>query len=99
MNCSGMPPEGMVLAVASTVAPPRRRRFTTASPIPLLPPVTRHRLPVNSLASYGTLGALIRLSVRFLRYDLRFLRGLWRAMHHRVGVFDASTVSAGMLFE
>ena len=30
-----------------------------ASPIPLVPPVTRIRLPVNSFASYGTLDALM----------------------------------------
>src|SRR4029077_9523209 len=59
MNCSELPPAGMVLAVASTVPPPRTRRFTIASPIPLVPPVTRIRLPVNSFASYGTLDALI----------------------------------------
>src|SRR3989442_11617867 len=32
-------------AVAMTVAPPRTRRFTMASPMPLVPPVTRTRLP------------------------------------------------------
>src|SRR6185436_11608581 len=59
MNCSGLPLVGTFLAVASTVPPPRLRRFTTASPIPFVPPVTRMRLPVNSFASYGTLGVLI----------------------------------------
>src|SRR5712691_4053041 len=102
MNCSAPPPFGMLLAVTSTLPPPRRRRSTTASPIPLLPPVTRIRLPVNSFASYGTLDALMErnaCSMRFLRYDLWFLRGLRRVMHHRVGVLDTAAVSAGMLFE
>src|SRR5215510_11015557 len=49
----------MLLATVSTTPPPRRIRFTIASPIPLLPPVTRIRLPVNSFASNGTLAALI----------------------------------------
>src|SRR5437870_12939265 len=99
MNCSGMPPAGTVLAVASTVAPPRRRRFTMASPIPLLPPVTRVRLPVNSFASYGTLDALMKgnaCSMRFLRHDLRLLRGLRRVVNHRVAVFHPDAVSAGL---
>ena len=37
--------------------------------------------------------------MRFLRHDLRFLRGLRRVMHHRVGVFDASTISTGVLLQ
>src|SRR5437762_576154 len=48
MNCSASPLLGMLLAVAITVPPPPHKRFTMASPIPLLPPVTRIRLPVNS---------------------------------------------------
>src|SRR3954464_14912698 len=59
MNCSGLAPAGVVLAVASTVAPPRSRRFTMASPIPLVPPVTRTRLPLNSCGSQGMLGDLM----------------------------------------
>src|SRR6266511_1069674 len=59
MNCWGSPFAGMPLATASTAPPPRRRRFTMAAPIPLLPPVTRIRLPVNSLPSHGTLDSPI----------------------------------------
>src|SRR5262245_18980856 len=59
MNCWGSQSAGMLLATASTAPPPSRRRFTMAAPIPLLPPVTRTRLPVNSFASYGILGAFI----------------------------------------
>src|SRR2546429_5964862 len=64
MNRLGLPPAGIVLAVASTVPPPRRRRFTMASPIPLVPPVTSIRLPVNSFASHGTLASLMIWSSR-----------------------------------
>src|SRR5262245_36257488 len=59
MNCSGLPPVGMVRAVVSTLPPPRIKRLKMASPIPLVPPVTRIRLPVNSLASYGMFDAPI----------------------------------------
>src|SRR5262245_30750667 len=87
MNCSGFPPAGMFRAVASTVPPPRRKRSTTASPIPFVPPVTRIRSLVNSLASYGILDAfiifdllvLLRCEVveeNFLRkWQKHFLRG------------------------
>jgi len=37
--------------------------------------------------------------MRFLRHDLRLLRGLRCVMNHRVGVFDADAVSAGLLLE
>src|SRR5262249_16423603 len=59
MNCWGSPSAGMLLAAASTAPPPCRRRFTMAAPIPLLPPVTRVRLPGTSFASNGTLAGLI----------------------------------------
>src|SRR5437899_11746954 len=79
MNCFGLLPAGMVLAVVSTVPPARRRRFTMASPIPLVPPVTRIRLPVNSFASYGKLDALmvLRKIPQFPERDViaRALRG------------------------
>src|SRR2546423_14012859 len=39
---------GRVRAVVRTVAPASRSRAATASPIPLLPPVTSTRLPANS---------------------------------------------------
>jgi hypothetical protein len=45
--------ESIRRAVVITVAPARLRRFTIASPMPLVPPVTRTRLPVNSFASNG----------------------------------------------
>src|SRR5689334_22137678 len=59
MKFSRLPPVGIVLAVVSAVPPPRTKRLTMASPIPLVPPLTSIRLPVNSFASYGTLDALI----------------------------------------
>src|SRR5256885_2062889 len=59
MNRSELPPAGMVLAVASTLPPPRTKRFTIASPIPLVRRVTRFRLRVISFASYGPWDALI----------------------------------------
>src|SRR5262245_20686027 len=75
MSCSRLPPAGMFLAVVSTVPPPRIRRFTMASPIPLVPPVTRIRLPVNSFASYRTLDVLIGESPRSSSYcDLQAVR-------------------------
>ena len=46
-------PGGIVLAVDSTLPPPSNNRFTVASPIPLVPPVTRIRLPANSFGSYA----------------------------------------------
>ena len=39
-------------AVVATVAPAADRRRTIASPMPLLPPVTRARLPANSVGSH-----------------------------------------------
>src|SRR5207253_2329912 len=42
---------GCVRAVVSTLAPPSPSLATTAWPIPLLPPVTRTRLPSNSWGS------------------------------------------------
>jgi hypothetical protein len=38
-------------AVVATVAPPRTRRSTIASPMPSVPPVTKVRLPANSAGS------------------------------------------------
>ena len=37
-------------AVVTTVAPAPLRRCTMASPMPLVPPVTSARLPVNSVS-------------------------------------------------
>src|SRR6266850_981927 len=50
-NRSGAPPAGRDRAVVITVAPPRTRRFTMASPMPLVPPVTRIRPPLKSPTS------------------------------------------------
>src|SRR5438445_9518713 len=50
-NRSGVPPAGRERAVVITVAPPRTRRFTMASPMPLVPPVTRIRPPLKSPTS------------------------------------------------
>src|SRR3989442_621456 len=36
---------------------------------------------------------------RFLRNNLRLLRGLRRVMNHGVGVFHSDTISTGLLFE
>src|SRR5882724_9324731 len=47
-NRSGAPPAGRDRAAVITVAPPRTRRFTMASPMPLVPPVTRIRPPLKS---------------------------------------------------
>src|SRR5262249_49550915 len=49
MKRSDEQPAGRDRAVVRTVAPPKARRFTTAAPIPLVPPVTRARLPANSV--------------------------------------------------
>src|SRR5215472_13499992 len=96
MNCSGLLPAGIVLAVVSTVPPPRTRRFTMASPIPLVPPVTRTRLPVNSFASYGMFDALIGkppplrsycCSNESGGYQYRLYSTRFRCMPRRVGLF------------
>ncbi|HZD82617.1 MAG TPA: hypothetical protein VE076_07050 [Nitrososphaeraceae archaeon] len=44
-----------------TSAPPSRSRFTTALPIPAVPPVTRTRFPLNSFAINGNLVAMIMI--------------------------------------
>ena len=41
---------GVERAVIATVAPPFRNRSEMALPAPLVPPVTRTRLPLNSAA-------------------------------------------------
>src|SRR6266404_6661223 len=64
MNWRGLPPAGLVLAVASTMPPPRRRRFTIASPIPFVPPETRIRLPVNSVRSCWSLDVFMALILK-----------------------------------
>src|SRR6266850_3147899 len=54
-------------AVAITSPPPRIRRSTMASPMPLVPPVTRIRLPLNSVGStFGWLSCICQfpLSLR-----------------------------------
>src|SRR6266404_937721 len=55
-------------AVVITFPPARLRRFTIASPIPLVPPVTRARLPVNSFASNGMSDDVLMLSVVYNNY-------------------------------
>src|SRR5439155_686787 len=54
-------------AVVRTVAPPEARRFTTAAPIPLVPPVTRTRLPANSAVSRACCSVCIIQSAWFKR--------------------------------
>src|SRR4029077_15778555 len=51
MKWSDLPPIGPDRAVVSTTAPAEASRLTTAAPIPLVPPVTRTRLPANSAVS------------------------------------------------
>src|SRR6185436_14703351 len=70
MKCSGLPPAGTLLAVASAVPPPRRRRFATASPIPFVPPVTRIRLPENSFASYAMVDVFMVFDSCLLRCEV-----------------------------
>src|SRR5258705_1872960 len=51
-NSAGACPSGSLeRAVVATFAPPAARRRAMASPIPCVPPVTRTRLPVNSVGS------------------------------------------------
>src|SRR5258705_885108 len=51
-NSAGACPSGRLeRAVVATFAPPAARRRAMASPIPCVPPVTRTRLPVNSVGS------------------------------------------------
>jgi len=45
-------------AVVATIAPAAERRRTIASPMPLVPPVTRARLPANSVGSEAKLRLL-----------------------------------------
>src|ERR1700719_3200511 len=57
MNNSGdRRSSGLERAVVITVAPPRTRRSTMASPIPFVPPVTRIRFPLNSFPSNVAFG-------------------------------------------
>src|SRR5258707_14762708 len=95
MNCSGFPPAGMVLAVASTIAPPRRRRLTMASPIPLLPPVTRIRLPLNSPVSGA---GLINVFILFQGWHVSSYALLfWRnARFHECNVFLFRSLAPGL---
>ena len=41
----------------------------------------------------------VAITIHLLCHDLWFDRGLGRVMDHRVGVFDADSVSAALLFE
>src|SRR5712671_8177667 len=53
-------------AVATTSPPPRTKRLTMASPIPLVPPVTRIRLPWNSGGSaFGSLFGICQFPLSF----------------------------------
>ena len=36
---------------------------------------------------------------QFLRHDLRFNRGLWCVVNHRISVFNPYPVGAGLLFQ
>src|ERR1700737_2497729 len=76
----------------TTVAPPCRNRLAMALPAPFVPPVTRTRLPPNSLAWFAfvldAVMAFSSISGPCLRLLMRRLSGNNAIAHAAVGQFS-----------